>query len=387
MKRFLAALAMVGLALGASSYVVTPTTILVSPTVDLQAAINSLASVGRGGIIQLGPGVFTMTTPIVLPDYPPISIIGSGRWSTQLDFSAINKDSSCITVKSGYVTIADFMLKGQGTSGAGYGIRVVRGNDSTKTANGISGPNLGTNHSTYRGLYVYNTASSDLYVAGLTEPGYVNVLFPPYQTTVEDCLFQGSLNTGTPLIQVNYDAVLWRFIACSFQNYYNAGVTATNTDGIYFDKCVFGDNGPTTSTFLTLTGTRQSVVRDCWFEGNNPSAEDTTYYKVLLQPNTGYPYRGTVGAHLENCFFATGYKHIRAIKSVGLVGSAKDDGLRITNCWAVVDSTGYVDGNSIFVGDSTHAVTISGGGVHGQQALPVFSSWGIRRNPYTTVGS
>ena len=373
MKRLSLLLAAALIALGASSYLISPSTILVNPSTNLQAAVNSFATTGRGGVIALSPGTYTMAAPLTLPAYPPISIVGSGNFQTLLDFSSLPADSSCIVCLSGSVTLSDFSLKGQGTTtGAGNGI-LLR-----------SGP-YNADNSILRNLQVYNCPASALYIAGVGDASYLGAVYPAAFSEVENCFMfstYGATNTTYPLVYIGANALLWKFTGDTFRGGAKQGVVVggpdNGTDGLYFDKCAFGANDQSTKEFVVLNGCRQVSIRDGWFEGNNSSVEDTSYYKLLIQPSTKPGSRGgNTGIGISDCFFVTGWHHLRAIKVTGTAGSMHDDGIRITNCWGITDSTTYDQKNSIYVGVGANHIGVYGGGVRNQAALPVTAHWGI----------
>lgn len=371
MKKLVVLLSLLLVALGASSYIVTPSTVLVDTSADLQAAVDAMAAVAPGGTIRLGPGTFTMSARLDLPKplttAYPVSIIGSGNYSTTLDFSGLSADSDLVRINSGSVQLENVRIVGRGVSGAGKGLVMTRGPQAS-----------GNSYDLIKNVQVYNCPSWALYVCGTDEtagaPYFGGVNYPPFRWAVEDCGFDLCQNTSTGTVYIGKGTVLGR-ISNTHIDVSGKGVYMNGVDAITVSDCAIEGNGSAVKEGTHLLNTRNVTLRNNWYEINKTSSEDTTRYKILVEP-VAFPQFGNVGVAIENCWFVTGYSHLKAIKVVGTAGSSTDNGVRITNCWGVIDSTTYAEKNSIQVGSGATKVILAGGGVRNQAAIPVVSSWG-----------
>jgi hypothetical protein len=111
--------------------------IFVSPNMNLQGAIDSLVSLGLGGIITLLPGTYNITSPILI-DGDNIQIVGFGDTSV-ISASGFTGGATVGAIQVGLangsapvngVTLMNFKLEVTGTGGSDiHGIRVAGGED------------------------------------------------------------------------------------------------------------------------------------------------------------------------------------------------------------------------------------------------------------------
>jgi len=102
------------------------TIITIDPTVDIQATIDALGS--AGGVVRLGPGTYTLTTTLTIPD--GVSLVGSGKSPTTglptlLVFTSLTGTTPAILINNGSdIRLADFYLSGR-AAGSGNEIDIT----------------------------------------------------------------------------------------------------------------------------------------------------------------------------------------------------------------------------------------------------------------------
>lgn len=119
-------------------YPVPADSIIVSPDMNLQGAIDSLETVGRGGLITLLPGTYNINTPLTINDdyiqiigYGDASVINASGFTGGDTVGAIQIGSANGTSAVNNVVLKDFKLNVSGTGASDiHGIRVTGGVDN-----------------------------------------------------------------------------------------------------------------------------------------------------------------------------------------------------------------------------------------------------------------
>jgi len=112
--------------------------IFVSPNMNLQGAIDSLESAGRGGLITLLPGTYNISAPLTIDDdgieivgYGDSSVINASGFTGGVTVGAIQVGAANGTAAKSNVVLKDFKLQVTGTGGSDiHGIRVTGGADN-----------------------------------------------------------------------------------------------------------------------------------------------------------------------------------------------------------------------------------------------------------------
>ena len=110
-------------------------TIIVSPTMNLQGAIDSLETAGRGGLITLLPGTYTINAPLTIEDYNiEISGYGDSTIINATGFAGITETTGAIQVGAANgtaprdnVVVSNLKLEVRSEI---HGIRVTGGQDN-----------------------------------------------------------------------------------------------------------------------------------------------------------------------------------------------------------------------------------------------------------------
>lgn len=111
--------------------IIRPSIVLIDPTDDIQATIDALPV--QGGIVQLGPGTYTITETIVFPDDRPVWLRGSGitevdtGTGTVIHNASGTDDNDTIMLQWHNQRVSDLGLTFVSTmaSGAGIGTEAV----------------------------------------------------------------------------------------------------------------------------------------------------------------------------------------------------------------------------------------------------------------------
>ena len=156
-------------------------TIYVSPEMNLQGAIDSLETVGNGGLITLLPGTHTITSTITIED-DGIQIVGYGD-SSIISASGITGSETAAVIQIGAtngsttvddVVLSDFKMEYSGTGV--HGIRVCGGEDNridNVTVEKTSGTD-GSGDSARMGIQMLDGASGCTGTCELVRPVIIN---------------------------------------------------------------------------------------------------------------------------------------------------------------------------------------------------------------------
>lgn len=303
MKRVMryAVAGLLGLALqmGASSYVVTPTTILVDPTQNLQAAIDALPS---GSELVLAPGVYTATDTAGFILTKPITIRGGGDGymiGTQgvvlaPYFSATDstKNSTVIQMRCDRVQLVNLTITSPSqyaplSRGVGDGVRYSQTGSANETHFGLTMRNVQIGNMGRDGVHLYSDESGGYSVLN-------DVLLDKVEA--DSCMGNGFYIVHCGSVELNNCVALKNYLnganiggalgqtscrmyGCYFQqNHLNtwesslqylqgAQVYATLAHDLVVSGCEFEDFGRGTNTAygLVLNNCRAATVYSCQF--------------------------------------------------------------------------------------------------------------------------
>lgn len=154
--------------------------IIVSPNMNLQGAIDSLEFVGNGGLITLLPGTYNISQPLTINDndiqivgYGDASIINASGFTGGDTVGAIQVGAANGTAAVNDVVLKDFKLQVTGTGASDiHGIRVTGGSDNrvdNVTVNKIAGAS-GTAGGARMGIQMTDAAAGCTGICVLTRP-------------------------------------------------------------------------------------------------------------------------------------------------------------------------------------------------------------------------
>ncbi|MBU0577629.1 hypothetical protein KKF73_03615 [Patescibacteria group bacterium] len=159
-------------------------TIIVSPNMNLQGAIDSLESAGNGGLITLLPGTHSITSTLTIEDdnieivgYGDASIISASGIATGVTVGAIQVGTADGATTVDGVVLKDFKLNVTGTGANDiHGIRVCGGVDNrvdNVTVQKVSGAS-GTGATAKAGIQMIDGAAGCTGTCVLTRPVIIN---------------------------------------------------------------------------------------------------------------------------------------------------------------------------------------------------------------------
>jgi hypothetical protein len=154
--------------------------IIVSPNMNLQGAIDSLEYVGNGGLITLLPGIYDISQPLTIEDdgiemvgYGDSSIINASGFTGGSTIAAIQVGAANGTAAKSNVVLKDFKLQVSGTGASDiHGIRITGGADNridNVTVQKISGTS-GSAGTAHMGIQMTDAASGCTGTCVLTRP-------------------------------------------------------------------------------------------------------------------------------------------------------------------------------------------------------------------------
>ena len=308
MKRFLPAFALVlglfAVQLGASSYVVTPSTILADPTHDLQADIDFISLHG-GGTLSLGAGTYRLTSGLVIPT--GVNLVGSGESSTVITCNGIEamKYTDMVTITGNDCKVSDLLLLGYGNgAGAGpygttqAGIRVASLVGSSGVIDGIVIERVVIAY-TLREAIAFGAvpmAHGSGRPTSLSEGSTLVI-----NSVIRDCRF-------TRTEAWAYDAELYLAPGCTtirvedtyFQLLCSPAAMMKGVRGITFNNCSFENTytGAYAVPFIVLGGQNSNITANaCFFENHGTAATEN-----LVSPFVSCAARN-IGVSLRDCTF------------------------------------------------------------------------------------
>ena len=162
-------------------YPVPADSIFVSPGMNLQGAIDSLESIGNGGLITLLPGTYNITSPLTIDDdgieivgYGDSSIINASGFTGGPTVAAIQVGAANGTAAKSDVVLKDFKLLVTGTGASDiHGIRVNGGEDNridNVTVEKISGTSGSGTPNARMGIQMIDAAAGCTGTCVLTRP-------------------------------------------------------------------------------------------------------------------------------------------------------------------------------------------------------------------------
>ena len=310
---------------------------------DLQAAIDSLPA--AGGIIQLAPGYYDITTPLLFPTDRPCVLRGAGPteygwgYGTIIHDLATNRDTDSLHLRFANQGVYDLAIVKNSTSGAtgGVGIRV------------------GYTASVLRHIFIEN-------VHVISAGGY-GILFEGAETNndgrltilskVTNCNVQRGQAGGGVSVETGCTTI--DFHGCSFDTNAGTNILLYATDNVTFDNCISEDAG---SNHVILAGgfsgsNRATVFRECYFE------ESTTASTHFITGNASTIQNLAV----RDCIFVRANAGIQFVKAVKVADAVVCYGLVVDNAQgsAAADSTGYVGTDCISIGNATVGAVVRGG--------------------------
>lgn len=158
--------------------------IIVSPNMNLQGAIDSLEAAGNGGLITLLPGTYNISTPLTIEDdaiqmvgYGDSSIINASGFTGGGTVAAIEVGLTNGTDPVNDAVLRDFKLQVSGTGASDiHGIRVTGGEDNivdNVTVQKISGQS-GSGVGGRMGIQMIDAAAGCAGTCVLTRPVVIN---------------------------------------------------------------------------------------------------------------------------------------------------------------------------------------------------------------------
>lgn len=359
-------------AITASSYIVTPSTVLVDPATNIQSALNAYAT--TGGTVYLGPGTFDLSSTLTFPDSVAINLVGSGRGATILRFIGADNDSDCVKIRGSNSSIQNLSINGHQVAGNGRGVFI--GSPTQVIAN-----------IQLRNLDIYSTAGKAVYVSGSETGAYLYGKIA-FGVVVEDCYLRLNQSGGatdgssaTSLAFVGAGSTTVRFNRTTFTTFLgNAMVAQMGTAGsdLTFDHCVFEDAQQDVQWVL-LSHCRHVSFNDCYFEDhwNVGTLGALSNYKIDIRNQCS-------GVSITNANVDLHYGLDAHFVNVGAAGTATD-GVRITNCWVEAQADPSPGTSAIAVGAGTvdsSSVIITGGGARNQDGATVYKWSALASGPY-----
>ena len=246
-------LGLLGVQIAASSYIVTPSVIIVDPTQDLQLAVDRLPALG--GEIRLGPGTYTLTSTLRLKRGTHIvgqgwagigETAAGGPWECPVVIYMANKDSNIVeAIDAPYCLLQNVELKGAGVPGEQIGIASWASHaDSTHTITpGMTLTRVLVRDCGSHGIYLRNnylTQWTNVFCYGNFGDGAkvdVGVGRTPH-FTADNCWFYNNGVYGFEGWQMG----VTNFRGCSFQkNWGPSGSYFVDCTGVRFDQCNWED--------------------------------------------------------------------------------------------------------------------------------------------------
>lgn len=306
MKRIAWALVLLSVALGASSYVVTPSAVLVDTSANLQDAIYNLPA--YGGKIVLGPGIFTVPSGGLVIDRP-VEIAGAGGVGTTTNYGvttlvpySLAANQPVIRVVSGdaytekveSVYLHDFAINGGAPSpqatkavlDSSYGIRITP--SSTQIVRNV----------VLERVYVTHMSNSGLFVTG--DGGQSSVV----GLRVRDCTFTENWGDGLYVTGATLFTTQSVLSAANFRRGAYYGSVSPVSVGDYFeDNChdstlVAGYDGQ-----MTLFSGTVHVTGAAFEAFNHYGATDShPYYRQQRSTQAGIAAQ-SISGEISGCRF------------------------------------------------------------------------------------
>ena len=266
--------------------IVAPTTVLVDPTADLQAAIDALGS--GGGIVQLGPGTYPLITVGLTVPYG-VTLAGSGMGTTYLEMD--NPNTDIVTVTGAYATVRDLTITVKASArAAGTGVGLKLKASSSALMSECEFKNLNIFSTGSWGIKICDISNTyepaDYSLGYIVGPGFSHV-------TVFDCRSGGALYSGAGVSTPKFHyfssvckgyrpawpsrpSGAWKWppmdaYGIGFTDYLPAGaVYLFITTDATFDKCFFQSHTDSDNTpAISIEDCISTAFNDCYFEHLN----------------------------------------------------------------------------------------------------------------------